>query len=77
MAAKGKNPIRSKRLINEKILEQVSHFCYLECDVSFKFVKIIQKKLRRFQIITGTIGRALRRKTRKETQMSFHKVGCV
>ena len=44
MAFKGKNPVRSKMLVNGKILEQASHFSYLGCDVSFKFDNDIEKE---------------------------------
>lgn len=77
MAFKGKNPVRSKILVNGNILEQVSHFNYLGCDISFKYEKDIEKKVNRFQMICGTIGRTLGRKTRKEIQMKFYKVMAV
>ena len=45
MAFKEKNSARSTKLIKGKILEQVSHFTYLGCDVSFKFHKDVEKKV--------------------------------
>lgn len=77
MAFKGKNPVRSKIIVNGNILEQVSHFNYLGCDISFNYEKDIEKKVNRFQMICGTIGRTLGRKARKETQMKFYKVMAV
>ena len=37
MAFKGRNSVGLKIIMHEEILEQVSHFSYLGCDVSFKF----------------------------------------
>ncbi|KAJ4447044.1 hypothetical protein ANN_09033 [Periplaneta americana] len=67
----------SKIIVNGNILEQVSHFNYLGCDISFNYEKDIEKKVNRFQMICGTIGRTLGRKARKETQMKFYKVMAV
>ena len=45
---KWRNPVGSKILMNAKILKQVSHFIYLERDVSFKFDEDTEKKVNRF-----------------------------
>jgi hypothetical protein len=37
MAFEGKHPRRSKIVIDNKIIEQVSHFNYLGCDVSYNY----------------------------------------
>ena len=57
MVSKGKRPVRSKILINARILDQVSYCTYPRCDVSFKFGKDKEKKVNRFQSICGTTGR--------------------
>ena len=43
MTFKGKNLVRSKILINEQIVEQVSLFSYLGCKDSLEFDKDIEK----------------------------------
>ena len=43
---KGQDPIRSKIIINKKCLEQVPHYNYLGCDVSYEDEKYINKKIR-------------------------------
>ena len=74
MAFKGKDPIRSKIVIEDKILEQVSDFKYLGCEISFKYDKDIEQKVNKFQAICGTIQRTFKNKIRKETKMKFYKV---
>ena len=77
MVFKGKNPGRSKILLNGKILEQVSHLSYRRRDISFKFDKDTVGKVNRYQTIRGTTGRILGRKARKETQVKCYKVTAV
>ena len=36
MAFRGKHPIRSKIIINNQAIEQVSHFNFLGCDVTYE-----------------------------------------
>lgn len=74
MAFKGKYPVRCKIVVNDKIIEQVSNFVYLGCDVSYDRPKDLRNKVNRFQAICGTISRTLRRKARKETMLKFYKV---
>lgn len=68
MAFKGKYPVRIKILIDGQTIEQVEHYKYLGCDVSYDKDKDITNKLCRFQRICGTIKRQLKNKTRKETK---------
>lgn len=77
MAFKGKDPVRSKIVVNNEILEQVSHFTYLGCDLTYENETDIQKKLHRFQHICGTLSRTLKKRTRKETQLKFYKVMAI
>ena len=49
----GKNPVTMNVLLNRKILEQVSHFCFLGRNV--------KKKFDTFQTICGTIGTTSRK----------------
>jgi hypothetical protein len=77
MAFEGKHPRRSKIVIDNKIIEQVSHFNYLGCDVSYNYDADLQIKLNKFQYMSGTIKHTLTNKTRKDTQLKFYKVMAV
>jgi hypothetical protein len=74
MAFKGKFPIRTKIVIDNNILEQVSHFNYLGNEITYMQEKDIHNKLNKFSSVCGTLRRALKTKTRKTTQMKFYKV---
>jgi hypothetical protein len=54
-------------------LEQVRHFNYLGCDVTYDQDEDIHNKLHKFQNICGTIWRNLKKKTRKDKQLKFYK----
>jgi hypothetical protein len=45
MAFDGKHPRKSKMVIDNKIIEYVSHFNYLGCDVSYNYDANLQIKL--------------------------------
>jgi hypothetical protein len=49
MAFEGKHPRRFKIVIDNNVIEQVSHFNYLGCDVSYKYDADLQIKLNKFQ----------------------------
>lgn len=72
MANWGKIPIRSKIVVDDKIIEQVSSFNYLGCEISTEKDKDTEKKLTRFQMICGTIHNTLKNKTRPDTRMKFY-----
>lgn len=74
MAFWGSDPIRSKIVILNKVLEQVSQFNYLGCDVSFLGNLDLVRKINRFQQICRTLIRSLENKTRIDTLMKFYKV---
>lgn len=57
MAFRRKNPIGSKIIINNQPIEQVSHFNFLEFDVTYEYEHNINKKINRFQMICGSINR--------------------
>jgi hypothetical protein len=72
MAFQGKYPNRSKIISNNKsIIEQVSNFNYLGCNVKYKYDEDLNDKLSKFQKIYGVIARTLKKKTRKETNLKF------
>jgi hypothetical protein len=77
MAFKGKFPVRSKINIDNCPLEQVRHFDYLGCGVTYDQDKDVNNKLHKFQNICGTIRRNLKTKTRKFTQLKCYKTMAV
>jgi hypothetical protein len=71
MAFWGKHTIRSKIVLSDQFLEQVSYLNYLGYEISKKNDRDKIKKLGRFQILCGTIHRTLKNKTRKKTRLKF------
>ena len=67
MAFKGKEPVKTKLVINNKPIEQIQHFTYLGCDITYDYEHDVQKKLHKLQHLCGTIIRTLKGKTRPET----------
>ena len=57
MASLGKYPRRSKIQIDGKIVEQVQHFNYLGCEVTFNYEEDLRNKVHKFQNMCGTIKR--------------------
>jgi hypothetical protein len=74
MAFHGKQSVRTKIVIDNYTLEQVTHLKYLGCDVSYQYDNDVNIKLKKFQNICGTIQSSLRSKTRKDTRLKFYKV---
>jgi hypothetical protein len=64
-------------MIDNKIIEQESHFNYLGCDISWNYDADIQIKVNKLQYKCGTIKRTLTNKTRKDTQLEFYEVMAV
>ena len=77
MAFQGKYPVRSKIIVNNKPIEQVSNFTYLGCDTSYNYDNDMENKINKFQAICGTINRTLNNKTRKDTRIKFYKTMAV
>jgi hypothetical protein len=77
MAFKGKHPIRTKIVINDTIVEQVSHFKYLGSDISYENKKDIEEKVAKFRQICGSIHRNIKSETRKDTGIKFYKTTTV
>jgi hypothetical protein len=77
MAFCGEYQIRSKIILNNKTTEQAQSFHYLGCDTSFNYDKYLSQKIYKFQYPCGTIKRALRNKTRKDTMLKFYTVKAV
>ena len=77
MAFRGKWPVRSKIVLDDMTMEQVSSFKYLGCNVSFDCENDIPMKLNKFNAICGTIHRILKGKARKETELKFYKTMAI
>jgi len=60
MVFKGKTSIRSKIVLDKQVLEQVSDFNWLGCDISFDYDKIIGNKIIKYRMICGRIRGTLR-----------------
>ena len=63
----GTDHIRTKIIINEETLEQVSQFTYLGCSISCQFSNAVEFKLAKFLQLIGTIKRTIFLKVRTET----------
>jgi hypothetical protein len=60
MAFKGTEPIRSKIVIDNRILEQVNTFIYLGCNISYPEEKYINSKITNFLQILGLLSNTLK-----------------
>jgi hypothetical protein len=73
MAFRGRDPIRSKIVINNKIIEQVNTFSYLGYLPSYETEKDITLKLSKFLQITGIINQVLKpSKVQKQTTLKIY-----
>lgn len=73
MAFRGKEAVRSKIVINRKIIEQVSSFNYLGVNMSYNGETDVHEKIKRFLKVTGLINRTLNaNKTRRETRLKVY-----
>ena len=54
MAFKGKEYIHMKIVIENEVIEQILHFIYLACDLTYEKENNVQKKLHKLQHIYGT-----------------------
>lgn len=77
MAFQGKYSVRTKIVLNDTPLEQVTSFKYLGTQLTYKHDSDCKYKLPIFQQLCGTINRNLKNKARKETQIKFYKVMAV
>ena len=57
MGFQGKENMRTKIVINRKIIEQVRDFNYLGCNISYCERKEVNNKVNKFQRMSGTISR--------------------
>jgi len=63
----GTDHLRTKIIINDEILEQVSQFSYLGCSISYQFSNDVEFKLAKFLQLIGSIKRTIFKKVRTET----------
>jgi len=63
----GTDHLKTKIIINDEILEQVSQFTYLGCSISYQFSNDVEFKLAKFLQLIGTIKVTIFKKVRKET----------
>jgi hypothetical protein len=66
--------VRAKIVTHGHILEQVSSFQYLRCEISCAYGKYVENKLHCYQAIGETIQRAMRGEIQTQTQFKFYKV---
>jgi hypothetical protein len=64
--------LRTKIIINDKILEQVNQFHYLGCSLSYHCSNDVEFKLAKFLQLTGTIKRTIFKKVRTETVLKLY-----
>jgi len=73
MAFKGRDPVRTKFVIDNKIIEQVNSFNYLGNMISYKKELDTDNKLRNYLKITGIINNVFRpQKTLKKTRIKLY-----
>jgi hypothetical protein len=60
MAFRGRDPVRSKIVINNNIIESIHTFGYLGCPIAYKDEKDVTLKISKFLQITRIIHRILK-----------------
>ena len=68
----GTDHLRTKIIINDETLEQVSQFTYLGCSISYQFSNDVKFKLAKFLQLIGTIKRTIFKKVRTETILKIY-----
>ena len=68
----GTDHLRTKIIINDETPEQVSHFTYLGCSISYQFSNDVEFKLAKFLQVIGTIKRTIFRKVKTETILKIY-----
>ena len=63
----GTDHLRTKIIINDETLEQVSQFTYLGCSISYQFSNDVEFKLAKFLQLICTIKRTFFQKVRTKT----------
>jgi hypothetical protein len=68
----GADHLRTKIIINDETLEQVSQFTYLGCSIPYRFSNDMESKLAKFLQLIDTIKRTIFRKVRTETILKIY-----
>jgi len=68
----GTDHIRTKIIINNETLEQVSQFTYLGYSTSYQFSNDVEFKSAKFLQLIGTIKRIIFKKVRRETILKIY-----
>jgi len=68
----GTDHLRTKIIINDETLEQVSQFTYLGCSISYRFSNDVEFKLAKFSQLICTIKRTIFKKVRTETILKIY-----
>ena len=64
--------LRTKIIINDETLEQVTQFTYLGCSISYQFSSDVEFKLAKFLQLIGTIKRIILKKVTTETILKIY-----
>jgi hypothetical protein len=73
MTFRERDPIRSKIVINNKIIEQINTFNYLGCSLSYEREKDVTTKVSKFLQITGIINQVLKlSKVQRQTRLRIY-----
>lgn len=59
-------------MIDDIVIEQISHFEYLGCDVIYEKDQDINQKVQTFEDICGTVRRPVNGGRRQDTQLRFY-----
>ena len=68
----GTDHLRTKIIINDETLEQVSQFTYLGCSISYQFSIDVEFKLTKFLQLIGIIKRTIFKEVRTETILKVY-----
>jgi hypothetical protein len=68
----GTDHLRTKIIIKDGTLEQVSQFTYITRSITYHFSNDVEFKLEKFLQLIGTIKRAIFRKVRTETILKIY-----
>jgi len=68
----GTDHLRTKIIINDETLEQVSQFRYLGYSITYQFSNDVEFKLAKVSQLIGTIKRTIFKKVRKETILKIY-----
>ena len=64
--------LRTKIIVNDETLEQVSQFTYLGCSISYQFSDDVESKLAKLLHLIGAIKGTMFSKVRKETILKIY-----